>query len=390
MHGLGAVPALPGRTLQPRADARRRLRPAETGHLLQAGLPPRRAGGCGVPDAELLPLLRGKGVHRDTHLSYYHAGGAARPVRAVRPEEMGGVPFQGGQGGGHPERKAHPPQKIVQGGGGRILPPLHGLPLPPRPVLHEQLQGFGRVPEGGRPRGALLSAGGHRRDKPALTHQALHAGQRKRLSRRHRPVLVPDQCSPCGLRGVQPGGADTRPAQAAEEAPGQGQASRLHARPEQPDSQGRHRGGLGKTCRGQLPAGLRQLQHPGELPGGQGHPGHFLPGDQAVRMRHHALSHGLQPAGAVHRQLPRQCLRLQSRLRPVPYPVGRRSVLLLQGTPEGIGGHAPDHVLHRPAGAARLHRHHGQGGQGEDDRQRQLLLYRAKRKRQVVSLHCMV
>lgn len=103
MHGLGAVPALPGRTLQPRADARRRLRPAETGHLLQAGLPPRRAGGCGVPDAELLPLLRGKGVHRDTHLSYYHAGGAARPVRAVRPEEVGGVPFQGGQGGGHPE-----------------------------------------------------------------------------------------------------------------------------------------------------------------------------------------------------------------------------------------------------------------------------------------------
>ena len=57
----------------------------------------------GVPDAELLPLLRGKGVHRDTHLSYYHAGGAARPVRAVRPEEVGGVPFQGGQGGGHPE-----------------------------------------------------------------------------------------------------------------------------------------------------------------------------------------------------------------------------------------------------------------------------------------------
>ena len=70
-------------------------------------------------------------------------------------------------------------------------PPLHGLPLPPRPVLHDQLQGFGRIPEGGRPRGALLSAGGHRRDKPALTHQALHAGQRQRLRHRHRPFLVP-------------------------------------------------------------------------------------------------------------------------------------------------------------------------------------------------------
>ena len=176
MYGRGAVPALPGRALQPRADTRRGLRPAEAGHLLQAGLPPRRTGGCGVPDAELFPLLRGKGVHRDTHLPCHHAGGATRPVRAVRPEEVGGVPFQGGQGGGHPERKAHPPQKIVQGGGGRILPPLHGLPLPPRPVLHDQLQGFGRISEGGRPRGALLSAGGHRRDKPALTHQALHAG----------------------------------------------------------------------------------------------------------------------------------------------------------------------------------------------------------------------
>lgn len=186
------------------------------------------------------------------------------------------------------------------------------------------------------------------------------------------------------MRGVQPGGADTRPTEASPQIAGQGQTARLHARPEQPDSQGRHRGGLGKTCRGQLSAGLRQLQHPGELPGGQGHPGHFLPGDQAVRMRHHALSHGLQPAGAVHRQLPRQRLRLQSRLRPVPHPVGRRPVLLLQGTPEGIGGHAPDHVLHRPAGAARLHRHHGQGGQGQDDRQRQLLLYRAFWKRQVV------
>ena len=149
---------------QPRAAAmhghtRRGLRPAEAGHILQAGLPPRRAGGCGVPDAELLPLLRGKGVHRDTHLPCHHAGGAARPVRAVRPEEVGGVPFQGGQGGGHPEREAHPPQAADKGRGGRILPPLHGLPLPPRPVLHDQLQGFGRVPEGGRPRGALLSAG---------------------------------------------------------------------------------------------------------------------------------------------------------------------------------------------------------------------------------------
>ena len=219
MHGRGAVPALPRRALQPRTDTRRGLRPAEAGHLLQTGLPPRRAGGCGVPDAELLPLLRGKGVHRDTHLPCHHAGGAARPVRAVRPEEVGGVPFQGGQGGGHPERE---PQAADKGRGGRILPPLHGLPLPPRPVLHEQLQGFGRVPEGGRPRGALLSAGGHRRDKPTLTHQALHAGQRKRLRHRHRPVLVPDQCSPCGLRGVQPGGADTRPTEAAEEAPGQG------------------------------------------------------------------------------------------------------------------------------------------------------------------------
>ena len=297
---------------------------------------------------------------------------------------MGGVPCQGKQGGGHPERETHPPQTVGKGGGGRVLPPFHGFPLPPRPVLHDQLQGFGRVPEGGRPRGALLSACGYRRDKPAVTHQALHAGQRKRLRHRHRPVLVPDQCSPCGLRGVQPGGADTRPTEASPQIAGQGQTARLHARPEQPDSQGRHRGGLGKTCRGQLPAGLRQLQHPGELPGGQGHPGHFLPGDQAVRMRHHALSHGLQPAGAVHRQLPRQRLRLQSRLRPVPHPVGRRPVLLLQGTPEGIGGHAPDHVLHRPAGAARLHRHHGQGGQGQDDRQRQLLLYRAFWKRQVV------
>ena len=37
-----------------------------------------------------------------------------------------------------------------------------------------------------------------------------------------------------------PGQRDTRPAQAAPQAPGQGQASRLHARPEQPDSQGRH------------------------------------------------------------------------------------------------------------------------------------------------------
>ena len=94
---------------------------------------------------------------------------------------------------------------------------------------------------------------------------------------------------------------------------------------------------------------------------------------QAVRMRHHALSHGLQPAGAVHRQLPRQRLRFQSRLRPVSHPVGRRPVLLLQGAPEGIGGHAPDHILHRPAGTTRLHRHHRQGGQGEDDRQRQFL-----------------
>ena len=51
--------------------------------FLQTGLPPRRAGGCGVPDAELLPLLRGKGVHRNTHLPCHHAGSAARPVRAV-------------------------------------------------------------------------------------------------------------------------------------------------------------------------------------------------------------------------------------------------------------------------------------------------------------------
>ena len=60
-------------------------------------------------------------------------------------------------------------------------------------------------------------------------------------------------------------------------------------------------------------------------------------------------------------------------------------MLLLQGAPEGIGGHAPDHILHRPAGTTRLHRHHRQGGQGEDDRQRQFLLHRAFGKRQVVS-----
>ena len=41
--------------------------------------------------------------------------------------------------------------------------------------------------------------------------------------------------------------------------------------------------------------------------------------------------------------------------------------------------HAPDHILHRPAGTTRLHRHHRQGGQGEDDRQRQFLLHRALR-----------
>ena len=103
MHGRGAVPAVPRRAFQPRADARRRLRLTEAGHLLQTGLPPRRAGGCRVPDAELFPLLRGKGVHRNTHVPCHHAGGAKRPVRAVRPEEVDGVSFQGGQDGGHPE-----------------------------------------------------------------------------------------------------------------------------------------------------------------------------------------------------------------------------------------------------------------------------------------------
>ena len=40
---------------------------------------------------------------------------------------------------------------------------------------------------------------------------------------------------------------------------------------------------------------------------------------------------------------------LSIRLRPVSHPVGRRPVLLLQGAPEGIGGHAPDHIL-QPTG----------------------------------------
>lgn len=95
MYGCGAVPTLPGRAFQCGADARRGLCPAEAGHLLQADLPPRRAGRRGVPEQELFPLLRGKGVHGDTHLPYCHAGGAARPVRAVRPEEMAGLPRQG-------------------------------------------------------------------------------------------------------------------------------------------------------------------------------------------------------------------------------------------------------------------------------------------------------
>ena len=107
--------------------------------------------------------------------------------------------------------------------------------------------------------------------------QALHAGRCQRLRHRHRPFIVPDKRSPYGLRGVQPGRADTGPAETAEETPGQGQTARLHARPEQQDSQGRHRGSAGAACRGQFAVGIRQLQHPGELPCGQGHPSHFLP-----------------------------------------------------------------------------------------------------------------
>ena len=101
MYGRGAVPAFSGRALEPCADPRRRLCPAEAGHFQQAGLPPRRAGRCGVPDAELFPLLRGKGVHRDTHFPCHHAGGTTQPVRAVRAEKVAGVPFQGEQGGGY-------------------------------------------------------------------------------------------------------------------------------------------------------------------------------------------------------------------------------------------------------------------------------------------------
>ncbi len=43
----------------------------------------------------------------------------------------------------------------------------------------------------------------------------------------------------------------------------------------------------------------------------------------------------------------------------------------------------PHHILHRPSGTPGVHRHNRQGGQGEDDRQRQLLLHRAKRQRQI-------
>ena len=41
--------------------------------------------------------------------------------------------------------KAYPAQKARQGGSQRILPPFHGIPVPARTVLDDQLQGFGRI-----------------------------------------------------------------------------------------------------------------------------------------------------------------------------------------------------------------------------------------------------
>jgi hypothetical protein len=53
--------------------------------------------------------------------------------------------------------------------------------------------------------------------------------------------------------------------------------------------------------------------------------------------------------------------------------------LFYQGASEAQRGHAAEDLLHRPPGPARVHRHHRQGRQSEDDRQCQFLLHRPKR-----------
>ena len=73
------------------------------GYALQKRTDEERAAKCKAVEAKThdfgwaLSKLRcgWPGVHGDTHLPYCHAGGAARPVRAVRPEEMAGLPRQG-------------------------------------------------------------------------------------------------------------------------------------------------------------------------------------------------------------------------------------------------------------------------------------------------------
>ena len=156
---------------------------------------------------------------------------------------MAGLPCQGRQGGRHAYREAYPAPPADQGGGQRVLPPLHGVPVPARLFLHDQLQGIGRVSQNRKPGYPFLSAGGHRRDKPPVHGQALYADERQRLCHRHRPVLLPDASALLGLCGFQPGGADSRTAQAAPQAAGQSETARLHARPQQQDCQGGHRGG---------------------------------------------------------------------------------------------------------------------------------------------------
>ena len=71
----------------------------------------------------------------------------ARPDIIVQKRLIASLqPFQGEQVGRHSQREAHPAQDALQGKGGRILPPLHGVPVPSRAFLDDQLQGVGRVP----------------------------------------------------------------------------------------------------------------------------------------------------------------------------------------------------------------------------------------------------
>lgn len=60
---------------------------------------------------------------------------------------MAGLPFQGFQSERHSQGEEYQASEVDQGRGERVLPPLHGLPVPAWSVLDDQLQGIRRVSE---------------------------------------------------------------------------------------------------------------------------------------------------------------------------------------------------------------------------------------------------